>query len=126
MSRIRSKDTLPELRVRRAAHALGLRYRLHRKDLPGTPDLVFPRYRTAIFVHGCFWHRHFECRKASLPKSRLDYWQAKFDANIARDARSERDLRHMGWRVFTLWECQTTNLDVITSKLAEIFELRGE
>jgi len=99
---------------------MGLRFRLHRKDLPGTPDLVFPKYKAALFVHGCFWHRHSGCRKASTPKSRLEYWQSKFDANVARDARAERDLRQLGWNVVTIWECETRHDHDITSKLAAI------
>ncbi|MFV0409489.1 MAG: very short patch repair endonuclease, partial [Paracoccus sp. (in: a-proteobacteria)] len=87
MAKIRGRDTKPELRVRRAAHALGLRFRLQRRDLPGTPDLVFPGRRIAMFVHGCFWHRHPDCRFAYTPKSRVAFWQAKFDGNVARDQR---------------------------------------
>jgi DNA mismatch endonuclease, patch repair protein len=107
MSRVRGKDTTPEMRVRRAAHALGLRFRLHRKDLPGKPDLVFPKHRVALFVHGCFWHRHPACSKASMPKSRKEFWREKFDANVARDARAEAALEKMGWRVVKVWECET-------------------
>ena len=121
MSRVRGKDTSPEIRVRRAAHALGLRYRLHRRDLPGTPDLVFPKYRVALFVHGCFWHRHHGCRKSSDPKSRRDYWQAKFAANVERDAKVADELEKLGWSVATIWECETRNSERVTSKLREIF-----
>lgn len=109
MSRVKGKHTGPEMIVRRAAHALGLRFRLHRKDLPGRPDLVFPRHKVALFVHGCFWHRHPGCRLASTPKSRTEFWQAKFDANVARDAAAEEALRAAGWRVVTVWECETRN-----------------
>jgi DNA mismatch endonuclease (patch repair protein) len=111
------------MRVRRAAHAMGLRFRLHRKDLPGTPDLVFPKYKTVVFVHGCFWHRHPGCRKSSTPKSRLEYWQSKFDANVARDARAAIELRQLGWHVATIWECETKEIGDITSKLTLIFSL---
>lgn len=107
MSQVRGKDTSPEMRVRRGAHALGLRFRLHRKDLPGKPDLVFAKHRVALFVHGCFWHRHSECSKASMPKSRTEFWRAKFDANVARDARVTTELQSAGWRVVTVWECET-------------------
>ena len=93
--------------MRREAHSLGLRFRLHRKDLPGRPDLVFVKRRVALFVHGCFWHRHAGCSKASNPKSRQGYWQAKFDANVDRDARVTADLRGLGWKVATIWECET-------------------
>lgn len=108
------------MRVRQAAHAMGLRFRLHRKDLPGTPDLVFPKYKTVVFVHGCFWHRHSDCCKASMPKSRLEYWQSKFDANVARDARAAAQLRELGWNVATIWECETHHSQDITSRLGAI------
>ncbi|MDE2783394.1 MAG: very short patch repair endonuclease [Gemmatimonadota bacterium] len=107
MSRVRSRDTKPELIVRRIAHGLGYRFRLHRRDLPGCPDLVFPRYRSVILVHGCFWHRHPHCKYASRPKTRVAYWEDKFRANVARDARNEALLRHLGWRVMVIWECET-------------------
>ena len=109
MARVRGKNTTPEIRVRRAAHAAGLRFRLHRKDLPGKPDLVFPKHRVAMFVHGCFWHRHPGCSKASMPKSREGYWGEKFEANVARDVRVEDELEKLGWRVTTIWECETRN-----------------
>ena len=117
MSRVRGKDTSPEVRVRRIAHALGLRFRLHRRDLPGRPDLVFPKHRVALFVHGCFWHRHPGCRKATDPKSREDYWQAKFSGNVKRDARVVIQLEELGWRVETIWECESKSNDMIAEKL---------
>ena len=107
MSRIRGKDTRPELLLRRAVHRLGLRYRLHPKELPGRPDLVFPKYRAVVFVHGCFWHRHPGCSIATTPKSNVDFWRAKFEANVARDQRNVASLELLGWRVFTVWECET-------------------
>jgi DNA mismatch endonuclease, patch repair protein len=107
MAQIKGRDTGPELRVRRALHAAGFRFRLQRRDLPGRPDLVLPRWRTAIFVHGCFWHRHAGCRNAAVPKSRVAYWRAKFDANTARDARSVGLLVAQGWTVIVIWECET-------------------
>lgn len=106
MQSVSSKDTGPELIVRSAAHRLGLRFRLHRKDLPGKPDLVFPRYRIALFVHGCFWHRHKGCRKASMPKSNRAFWSLKFDRNISRDRKNVLDLRRLGWRVVVIWQCE--------------------
>lgn len=106
MSRIRSRDTAPELALRRRLHALGLRYRLHDRRLPGRPDLVLPRYRAAIFVHGCFWHRHGGCSIATTPKTNTAFWQDKFDRNVSRDARSSAALAEAGWRVFTVWECE--------------------
>lgn len=107
MRSVRRQDTAPELVVRRAAHALGLRFRLHRKELPGTPDLVFPKHRTVIFVHGCFWHRHDGCRKATMPKTRVDFWTSKFRRNQERDEQSATRLKALGWRVIVIWECQT-------------------
>lgn len=121
MSRVRGADTSPEIRVRRAAHALGLRFRLQKKDLPGTPDLVFPKHRTVVFVHGCFWHRHPGCKKASTPKSNIDFWLTKFDANVDRDARAEAELHRLGWRVATIWECETKVPDTLTRTVAMIF-----
>lgn len=107
MSRVRSQDTIPELVVRRMLHANGYRYRLHRKDLPGNPDIVFVRQRAVIFIHGCFWHRHRGCKKASTPSTRVDYWQNKFERNVRRDRAVCRALRKDNWRVLTIWECQT-------------------
>lgn len=105
MSRVGSKNTTPELKVRSAAHKLGFRFRLHRNDLPGKPDLVFPKYGFVIFVHGCFWHRHPGCPKASAPSS--EFWRDKFERNVARDARVIKELKKSGWRVGVVWECQT-------------------
>src|SRR5882724_9967510 len=106
MSRIRSKNTYPELVVRRALFSLGYRYQLHRKDLPGKPDLVFPSRKKALFIHGCFWHAHEGCSVANMPKSRTDYWQAKFQRNVERDKLNKRALRRLGWSTLTVWECQ--------------------
>lgn len=113
MALVRAKDTKPELLVRRLVHGMGYRYRLHRRDLPGTPDLVFPGRSKVIFIHGCFWHRHARCALARLPKSRGDFWLPKLTANAERDARNVRTLRQLGWSVLTIWECQlgdTANL----------------
>ena len=106
MRRIRKAGTKPEMRVRRAAHRLGYRFRLHRSDLPGTPDLVFPRLRRVVLVHGCFWHQHPGCRLARQPKSRLDYWLPKLERNRQRDLKSSAALRAIGWAVLVVWECQ--------------------
>lgn len=106
MSRIRSTDTKPEMRVRRLAYALGYRYRLHRKDLPGRPDLVFPGRRKVIFVHGCFWHQHLGCPAGRIPKSRPEFWEPKLQKNRQRDAANKRELVVAGWQVLVLWECQ--------------------
>jgi DNA mismatch endonuclease (patch repair protein) len=124
MSQVRSKNTSPEMRVRRVAHAMGLRFRLHSKDLPGRPDLVFPRHRTVLFVHGCFWHRHSGCLKASTPKTRPDYWNAKFDHNLKRDRRVASDLADLGWRVVTIWECESKSTDRLVEILKQAFDLR--
>lgn len=105
MAGIKGSDTKPEIRVRRYLHACGFRFRLHRRDLPGRPDLVLPKYHLAIFVHGCFWHRHAGCAYASTPSTRPGFWQKKFAANIARDQRNIDNLMESGWRVFVLWEC---------------------
>jgi DNA mismatch endonuclease (patch repair protein) len=106
MSRIRSRDTSPEIALRRALHALGLRFRLRNKRLPGKPDLILPRYNAAVFVHGCFWHRHAGCNIATTPKSNTSYWKEKFDRNVARDQRVSQQLTECGWRVFVAWECE--------------------
>ena len=109
MSRIRGRDTQPELAVRSVLHRAGYRFRLHRKDLPGCPDIVLPKHRTVVLVHGCFWHRHPGCRFAYTPKSRIGFWQKKFDANVERDRRNVRALRALDWRVITVWECQAAS-----------------
>ena len=105
MAAIRGSDTKPELRLRRALHACGFRYRLHAGNVPGRPDLLLPRYRAAIFVHGCFWHRHPGCRYSTTPSTRRDFWKAKFDENVRRDARVVAELAGGGWRVAIVWEC---------------------
>lgn len=104
MSRIRGRDTKPEMFLRRGLHARGLRFRLHRRDLPGTPDLVFSSYKAVIFVHGCFWHGH-GCRLSKIPETRREFWLAKIRANLERDQRARYDLLESGWRVLSLWEC---------------------
>lgn len=106
MSGIRSKDTKPEMMVRKYLHGKGFRYRLHTRALPGSPDLVLPKYRTAIFVHGCFWHRHAGCRYTTTPASNFERWDQKFRANTERDARKQAELEAAGWRVIVVWECE--------------------
>lgn len=118
MARIRGVDTKPELAVRRALHAKGYRYRIHVRELPGRPDLVFAKRRTAVFVHGCFWHRH-GCSRTSTPKSREDFWQSKFDANVERDRRNEALLLHDGWRVFIAWECEVERDAMLIPRLVK-------
>jgi DNA mismatch endonuclease (patch repair protein) len=123
MAAIRGKDTKPELAVRRAAHAMGRRFRIHRADLPGRPDVVFPRDRVALFVHGCFWHRHSGCRYCTMPQARAEFWARKFEANVARDDRARRLLRERGWRAEVIWECETRDpallARILQSLLAE-------
>jgi len=126
MRAVRRKDTTPELRVRRLAHRLGLRFRLHRHDLPGTPDLVFPRRRIALFVHGCFWHRHPGCRYATTPATRREFWEAKFNANQARDRRQAEQLRSLGWQVVIIWECETRSLPTLEARLRALFALSSD
>lgn len=119
MSHVRGADTKPEMIVRRLAHGLGYRYRLHRRGLPGRPDMVFPGRRKVIFVHGCFWHRHPDsaCALARLPKSRLDFWRAKLEGNRARDERNEARLVEMGWGVLVIWECQLRDRGALEKKI---------
>lgn len=106
MARVRSTDTRPEMLVRKLVYALGYRYRLHARELPGRPDIVFRKRAKVIFIHGCFWHRHTGCALARLPKSRLDFWLPKLEGNKTRDDRNRRELQRMGWKVLTVWECQ--------------------
>ena len=117
MSRVKGKNTKPEMIVRRTAHALGYRFRLHRKDLPGRPDLVFPRLRKVVFVHGCFWHRH-DCPRGTLPKTNSEFWQTKLSRNVERDARSIAALQAAGWNVLVVWECETKDRDGLAGKLS--------
>ena len=117
MARIRGRDTAPEIAVRRIAHRMGLRFRLHRKDLPGSPDIVFPKHRLVVFVHGCFWHRHSGCRISHVPKSRTEYWTKKFQKNVERDRRNEDALKVLGWRVLVIWECEVKDKEVVEKRL---------
>ena len=119
MRAIRSKDMKPEMAVRRLAHSMGYRFRLHRKDLPGKPDMVFPSRRAVIFVHGCFWHQHPDpsCKDARAPKSNIEYWQPKLSRNQARDAEHESALQGQGWRVLVIWECQTKDEPALRQSL---------
>ena len=126
MAGIRGKDTKPEMRVRQAAHALGFRFRLHRRDLPGSPDLVFPSLRKVIFVHGCYWHRHAGCRYATTPKSNADFWQEKFVKNQDRDRRALTDLVAAGWDPLVIWECETSDAKVLSARIASHLGPREE
>ena len=115
MAGIRGKDTKPELALRRALHARGFRYRLHAKHVRGRPDLVFPKHHAVVFMHGCFWHRHNGCRYTSTPSTRPEFWQAKFEANVARDATVRAALLESGWRVATVWECALRKPDKVAA-----------
>ena len=125
MSMIRSKNTKPEMVVRSVCHEIGLRYRLHRKDLPGAPDLVFPRHRLCIFVHGCFWHRHPNCKYAYTPKSRLDFWLPKLAKNVERDSQVQAKLTALGWKVVVVWECHTKDREVLRNEILYAFGLNA-
>lgn len=105
MSRVRSKDTTPERVVRSALHCAGYRFRLHRVDLPGKPDIVLPKYHVAIFINGCFWHQHPGCKKSTIPQNNRDFWQRKLSRTIERDEQNRTQLQRLGWKVITLWEC---------------------
>jgi DNA mismatch endonuclease (patch repair protein) len=120
MARIRSTDTSPEMTLRRALHAAGLRYRLHAPELPGRPDIVFRQSKMAIFVHGCFWHSHAECRRSNIPKSRQEYWGPKLERNVARDVRNRELLEATGWTVLTFWECETQDKIALAALVADV------
>ena len=119
MSRIRGKDTKPEIKVRKLVHVLGYRYRLHRADLPGSPDLAFPGRKSVIFVHGCFWHRHHRCVNCTTPKTRTEFWQGKFEKNVSRDQKAVAKLEELGWRVMTVWECETVDEPGVRLKVSQ-------
>jgi DNA mismatch endonuclease, patch repair protein len=120
MSRIRGKDTSPEKRVRSELHRMGYRFRLHRKDLPGNPDIVFVSRRIALFVHGCFWHRHRGCKNCTTPTNNRRFWLEKLEGNTARDKRNRQALRKLGWRTMVIWECQTENSQRLRNRLTEL------
>ena len=122
MARVKGKDTGPELLVRRILHSSGKRYRLHARELPGCPDIVFRGLRKAIFVHGCFWHRHWGCPRASTPRTRVEFWEAKFDKNRERDRNNQDALRELGWSFLIVWECETKEADVLRGKLLRFLE----
>lgn len=122
MSRIRSTNTKPEVALRKALHRLGLRFRLHGTRLPGKPDIVLPKYRTAIFVHGCFWHRHEGCKVATTPKSNTAFWLDKFERNVARDAAAVVELQAAGWQVLVVWECDLRSPEKAAAKALEFYD----
>ncbi|MGY3305256.1 DNA mismatch endonuclease (patch repair protein) [Pseudomonas sp. PvR086] len=125
MSMIKGKNTKPEMVVRSVCHEMGLRYRLHKKDLPGTPDLVFPKHRLCIFVHGCFWHRHPGCKYAYTPKSKLEFWLPKLARNVERDLNTQQTLLSLGWRVLVVWECDTKNRELLRTEIQKAFGLNA-
>ena len=122
MALVRSRDTQPELKVHKLLHAMGYRYRTHDRRLPGNPDIVFPRRRKIIFVHGCFWHRHKNCPLARMPKSRVAFWREKLEGNRRRDGRVAAVLRRAGWSVATVWECQLANMERLARRLRRFME----
>ena len=117
MGRIKGKDTAPEMVVRRLLHQLGYRFRLHRRDLPGCPDLVLPKYHAAIFIHGCFWHQHRGCHRCTSPKTREEWWRNKLNRNVERDRSNLKRLTELGWRVLVLWECEIKRSDGLMENL---------
>lgn len=123
MGRIGPRDTKPEITVRRVLHALGYRFRLQAKELPGRPDIVFRPRRKAIFVHGCFWHRHLGCRQTTTPKTRNEFWDAKFLVNQARDQRVQDEIKDLGWDYLVVWECETRNSETLSEKLKAFLDL---
>lgn len=125
MSRIRGKDTQPELIVRSILHRYGFRFRLHHKGLPGKPDIVLRKYKTVILVHGCFWHRHNNCPDATTPKSRSGYWENKFKENTERDKRTTEALKNSGWKVIIVWECETSKPEKLINRLIEEIKSPG-
>ena len=125
MSGIRGKNTKPELLVRKYLHAHSIRFRIHRRDLPGNPDIVMPKLKTCIFVHGCFWHRHQGCRYATIPKTRSEFWAYKFAQNVARDVRSTMALEHLGWTVITIWECELKELEATMAAVLQKLRLQS-
>ena len=121
MSAIKSKNTKPEIKVRKILHSMGYRFRLHSKDLPGSPDIVLPKYKTVIFVHGCFWHRHENCKYASTPKTRKEFWNKKFTENKKRDSEIQEKIKILDWRSVVIWECETKNIEDLRDKIIDVF-----
>jgi DNA mismatch endonuclease (patch repair protein) len=120
MGRIKGRDTVPEIAVRSILHRAGFRFRLHRKDLPGRPDIVLPGRKIVIFVHGCFWHRHEGCKYSYTPKSNVAFWQGKFEGNVARDRKNAKDLKAVGWRVVVVWECEIGKPEQLEARLRKL------
>ncbi|MEA3364021.1 MAG: very short patch repair endonuclease [Candidatus Hydrogenedentes bacterium] len=126
MSRVKNRDTKPEIVVRSLVHRLGYRFRIHRRDLPGNPDIVLPKHKKLIFVHGCFWHGHKGCPRSKRPTTNSDFWSRKLDANIERDKKLRRKLRRMGWKVLVVWECETREPHKVLKKLEKFLDDESE
>ena len=124
MSRVRSKNTKPEIKIRSMLHAKGFRFRKNVKNLPGVPDIVLPKYKSIIFVHGCFWHQHKGCVKSHIPKSNVEFWTEKLGKNVVRDKKHNKELKQAGWRILTIWECEMKDLNKLERKLKKFFESR--
>jgi DNA mismatch endonuclease (patch repair protein) len=122
MSRIRSRNTIPEVSLRSLLHKMGYRFRLHKQNLPGKPDIVLQKYKTVIFVHGCYWHRHTGCPRAHVPKTNIAYWEEKFRRNKRRDRDDQRQLRKLGWKFYVVWECEVGDSDFLKRKLTRILQ----
>ena len=122
MSHVKGRDTTPEKRVRSLLHSMGYRFRLQRADLPGKPDIVLPKFKTVIFVNGCFWHRHPGCKRATLPKSNAEFWRQKLEKNVARDRRNIQTLKDLGWYVLIIWECELKDTRTLQARLSDFFE----
>lgn len=126
MARVKQKDTAPEIRVRKILHRHGFRFRLHRRDLPGSPDIVLPKFKTVLFVHGCFWHRHENCSRASTPVANDERWATKFERNVARDKEALERLAGLGWRALVVWECETKTDKILEERLRSWFDFPGD
>ena len=122
MSRVRSKDTKPEIKIRSMLHAKGFRFRKNVKNLPGVPDIVLPKYKAIIFVHGCFWHQHKGCVKSHIPKSNVEFWTEKLGKNVVRDKKHNKELKQSGWRILTIWECEIKDLVKLERKLKKFLK----
>tara|TARA_Y200000002_G_scaffold127178_1_gene104739 strand:+ start:275 stop:694 length:420 start_codon:yes stop_codon:yes gene_type:complete len=122
MAAIKSKNTNPEIKVRKLLHSLGYRFRLHKKELPGSPDIVLKKYKTVVFVHGCFWHRHKECKYATNPKTREEFWNKKFLSNIERDIKVRERIKAAGWKSIVVWECELKDIQKLKKRLIPLFD----